>query len=64
MKLPNPRWVELFISLVFCLLLFCPELAHQRTWWWALMKGSREGARRCGQVAILAENRYRAEVEI
>lgn len=60
MKLP--RGLDLLISIVVLVLFVCPELAHARTWWWALMKGSQESARRCGQLALMAEHRYRAEV--
>lgn len=56
------RIVELAATVAFLVVILCPELAHARTWWFALMKGSQEGAKRCGQVALLAERRYRAEV--
>jgi len=59
-----PRGIDVLVSLVLAALFLWPELGKRRTWWWALMVGGREGARRCGQVALLAETHYRAEVEI
>ena len=50
-------------SLVITALLLFPELAERRVWCYAGMCVTRAAARRCGQLAIAAENAYRREVQ-
>lgn len=55
----EPSKLELLVSLVAMLMVVYPQAFEPRIWWYATMRGSREGARRLGQLAILAEAHYR-----
>lgn len=62
MKLPDRKLVELLLSLIMFVVIMHPSVREPRVWWWMTMRGAREAARRAGQVAIWAEQRYRQEV--
>jgi hypothetical protein len=57
----EPGKLETFLSIVALLMVVYPEAFEPRVWCYIAMKASREGARRCGQLAILAERHYRRE---
>lgn len=59
MSRPEPSKLETVLSLLMFLMVVYPDAFHPRVWWYLAMRGSREGARRLGQVAILAEQHYR-----
>lgn len=58
----EPSKLEALLSILALLLVVYPDAFHPRVWWYLAMRGSREGARRLGQIAILAEQHYRQEV--
>ena len=55
----EPSKLEALLSLLAFLMVVYPQAFEPRLWWYLAMRGSREGARRLGQVAILAEKHYR-----
>ena len=58
----KPSKLEALLSVLSFLIVVYPQALQPRVWWWVAMRASREGARRCGQLAILAEQRYRQEI--
>lgn len=63
MSEPGKRryWLDA-IGVGMLLVALWPELAEKRLWLYLAVKASREGARRCGQLAIVAERAYHREV--
>ncbi len=56
------RWWLDAIGAAMIAVALWPELAEKRVWLYAGHRIAREGARRCGQVAIRLENAYAREV--
>lgn len=54
-------WMDL-VGVGMVLVAVWPELAEKRLWLHLAVRASREGARRCGQLAIVAERAYHREV--
>lgn len=59
MRRDRPSTLELLITLLSLVAVVYPQALEPRVWWYVTMRGAREGARRCGQLAILAEDHYR-----
>lgn len=54
------KWIDAF-SIGLLLVMMWPQLCEKRMWLYATVKVAREGARRCGQLAIVAEREYHRE---
>lgn len=57
---PSGR-IDALLSMLAFLMVVYPQAFEPRLWWYVAMRVGREGARRCGQLAILAEAHYRRE---
>jgi hypothetical protein len=54
-------WIDA-IGIGIGLIAVFPELSERRTWLFCASRLAREGARRCGQLAIAAEQAYAREI--
>lgn len=50
------------VAIGMLVVMFWPQLVEKRLWLYAGHRAAREGARRCGQLAIALESAYHAEV--